>query len=447
MRKSKNSSIIILACVICFTGLIAFADNKISKKQTGLPVGPDPVKEWKFSKQLQCKENKNTYKYFSLDADVYRYAADDLSDLRIINALGDNFPYFIEHGSIEYNSREILYASKNISREIDQEKKTATFDFQLIPQKKNISGYKLILTVPYTDYSKQIIIYGRNADTDWEQIKKESIYQFETYKKNEIQFDTDIKYSFYRIVVINAAFDITITKLFLAGKTGIASQKLYQKKNIAYSIKQEESSTLIELKNPEHLKIFNIKLHAEGTFNRKYELFKTVSFESNKQSRKVNNTEERIINEGNLYNFNFKDAVVSNTAINLPDSTLSENFFFIQIHNNNDKPIDINEISIIYYIDRVVFKSYNNDDISLYFGNSKAQQPKYDIETYRNHVLKEKMDECLLGAIQRKEGISEKDKKELIPAKTQKIILTVTIILISVILIFFLIRKMSGLKP
>ncbi len=50
---------------------------------------------------------ENKYKTFLLDEFVYKYAKEDLSDLRIVNADGIHMPYYIEEGSSENKSLQL----------------------------------------------------------------------------------------------------------------------------------------------------------------------------------------------------------------------------------------------------------------------------------------------------------------------------------------------------
>ncbi len=439
MLKLQKSKIAIAAGLVCLLVSVDPASGKDDKKSAS-PA--DKIKtDWKFSKNIECSSDVNTYKFFLLDEDVYRYALSGLADLRIIDSNGDQTPYFIEHGSTEYASREIKYKSRKIGENINWNKKKASFDFQIIPGQGSFVGRTIILTVPQENYSRQVIVYGRYDNTDWQEIKTDSIYKFEKYFKNNIDFDTELSYNFYRIQIIDAVPGNSISGLMLAGSTLTRFEQLYQKKDLDYTVKNEESSTLLAIKNPGRLKIFHLLFKIDGTFNRDFELYSETEYELSDARQRSREKRKHPISDGKIYNFEFKETSISNRSIDLAHNHRNSEIIYMRIFNNNDKPLDIKGIQSSYYIDKVVFKSAKGMSYKIYFGNQKAEHPVYDIVTYKKHIYKEKMDNCKAGNINGK--IPEADQLPLISEKKLKIILNVIIVIISLLLIFFIVKKLK----
>lgn len=76
------------------------------------------------------------------------------------------------------------------------------------------------------------------------------------------------------------------------------------------------------------------------------------------------------------------------TTIPLGERYLSEEDFTLRISNYDDVPIKIKDITVSYFADEVVFAAGENKSVTLFFGDAAAVSPVYDIETYKNEILR-----------------------------------------------------------
>lgn len=404
-------------------------------------------KEFTHSKKISCDEMQNTYRMFYLDKDIYRHAREDLADLRVVDTAGETAPYYIDHGVVEYLKKDYTYTTKKISQRSNPKTGAANFDFQVIPrgETKRPAIHVMTLTVNSSSFSKQVVIYGRYEDTIWEELKRDTIYHFDSYKKSKIQAE-GWDYSFYRIMIEDNREGLAVTKLSLSGSTGIRRKELLTDKTpLKYEQKQDGSKTIISMYNPDRLKIYHLSLAIKGTFRRRFRLYMEEQ-QYYKNSTQRPRTVQRNIAEGELYSFDFKNVKVSDTTISLYNYAMREQKLFLSIENNSDKPLEIGDIEAQYYKDRVVFKSSPGREYTLYFGNPYASQPVYDVASYRSYIDKEAKDMCTCEDIVSTEGEGDEDKGPLVSEDRLKVAFNVVIVLIALLLAFFLVRQLKSKK-
>ena len=157
--------------------------------------------DWSCYKEIKI-DGPSKYKSFWLDREVYQKAAPDLKDLLVVNKKGQTVPYFIQSGYPETQAVANTFGSKLINR--FQKKNNTYFDFQVIPQDKNVDiiGNKLFFSLPTVNFLKNILLYGSYDGTAWEYLGEDQLYQVDSLAKNYFSLNESEKYSYYRVVVL-----------------------------------------------------------------------------------------------------------------------------------------------------------------------------------------------------------------------------------------------------
>lgn len=386
----------------------------------------DDLKQWSHSKEIEIK-GTNKYKAVFLDEDVYQYAKEDLSDIRITDDQGEFVPYYIQKGYSHKKQIELTYSSKNVFKEIKDN--NTIMDFQVEPLQENVDilGNKIILTTDKQSFLRHIKVYGGFDGVHWEFIQQDKIYKTDGIAKTEIRFDSTKKYSFYRIVIINNLEDINIEDLNVVYDDVEISEIDYERDVVLdYDIKTEGKETNITIYNNKRLKIKEIDLEIEGIFNRKYQVH-----------LQKDNSKTNYRKSGEFYRLQFQDLNVENTCINFGSDPAFSELIQLTIFNQDDRPLEIGKIKAKYYVDKVVFEDIGSPSYNLNFGNLKAAKPSYDVEEYKSYIEKENQDVCRL----KKNTAIPKDKKE--PAFDYTLLFNVIIALTSIGLILLILRKIK----
>lgn len=382
------------------------------------------LKDWQYRKKIEIRGTEK-YKNFFLTKEVYQHSNPDLSDLRLIDEEQKTVPYSIVSYS-EQNTGEKEYQTQLIGS--NQVKKTSYFDFQIIPPGKKGEKQKLKLELNLETYSKQVEVYGRMENTDWEFITKDTVYQIDGFEKNEIGFPQSNGYLFYQVRILDNRENMKIKQCTLYSGIGKKYLKLLDKIKIDFELSHENKISLLKIKNPYRLKLIRLHLTIKGNFKRHYSVYQKQPGQG--------------MIEDSLYHFQVQDVLIQNTDIDLNQQFFFSEEWMVKIQNNDDKPLQIQEITGDFMTDKIVFENPENKSLFLYYGSLKAEKPAYDIRNFMEYIEKESQDECLLG-----EGVRI-GKEE--PAQEKPIdyrfLFNILIIVLSVGLIFIVVLKLKKEK-
>ena len=60
------------------------------------------------------------------------------------------------------------------------------------------------------------------------------------------------------------------------------------------------------------------------------------------------------------------------------DGPLQSDTLFLETHNGDNPPIELEKFQLFYPATRILFKARPDDDLFLYYGNPRAAAPRYD---------------------------------------------------------------------
>lgn len=378
---------------------------------------------WKIEKEILI-ETDSEYKSLMLDKEVYRYAKEDLSDLRIIDEQNEFVPYYMDSYEEEIirTDRQLIYLSENLLTFQKEEDTYVDFKLQTDNQQKDFIVDQLDLQFDLNvNFAKEVRVYGSYDNEKWDLVQQDSIFNIadENRSKTSVYFDSEMKYNFYRIAILQNIEDIQLQSLVAVQRGKMtAEQKDFVVEEIPnYEIIEKPRQTTISIANPNKLKVNQIQIIAADRFNREYELY---------------------VKEDSLYTIGSINSELGGNIIRLQDTYSRNNLENIKliIDNKDDQPIKIDEVRMSYTVDKVVFKSEMNQDYRIVVGNESANAPYYDIRSYKQTIADKQKEPVVFGDTLKKESFGIDSNEH-----NTELILNIVVILTSIFLIFIILRK------
>jgi len=397
-----------------------------------MSIGVHAMEEetWLYSKPIMMEKTKG-YKEFYVDEELYKYSNDDLSDIRIINDKDEKVPYYIVEEEMVYNNVRFEYNLELLNA--FRKGNDRYFDYRVENKESNkdVIGNELVIELDISDYMKNVTIYGSYDNLTWEYIKSDLIFEVPNQVKDFIYLEDGLKYNYYRIVFINdVEKDVIESAKLVYNKDYAMDEKYSLSKSVSFDLNTKDQKTTVRIDNKDRLKIKGMSIIASDLYNRRFVL-------------SVKNKEEQYmqIEEGGIYQIQLENFEAMNNTINISNTTKSEELMLV-IDNKDDKVIDIKEIQIDYYVDKIVFEgSETGKSYYVLFGNKLAKKPSYDIKSYSAYIEQsEKKEEVTLGQLV---AINEKGsvKSEVI---NTKLVFNILIVVISLGLVAIIIRKLKS---
>ncbi|MBT2290187.1 DUF3999 family protein [Paenibacillus albidus] len=384
---------------------------------------------WRFSKPIEAGGDV-PYHALYLDEDVYREAAEDLSDLRIVDGQGKTVPFYMDNGETVISEYTTAYASKLVHTA--NQKTAAIFDYKITPARENtdIVGNKLVFELPEEAFLKHVQVFGSYDGNVWEPLLKADLYATDGLEQNSIELGAAYKFGYYRLRVENNIEQLAFDKLELRLNSQEVKKTDYKREQTPeYTITQKGNETHIIVDNGNRLNISKVLLDSTGNFSRKYKLLD----ESGQPVGTADGDE--------LYRLDFKDAKITATDI-IPLQLLRSRVFTVVIENNDDAPLRINKVHTEYFVDKLVFAADTQGPYKLLYGNPQASAPQYDIAHFKDYIESGTLNLALLGTqnTAREASVGTAAGSGWLQSKTGFNIIIVTV---SLLLIIVLIRKMN----
>jgi len=326
---------------------------------------------------------ENRYKAARLIPQIYNAANSDLSDLLLKNSKGENVPYFIRSGLREsYTSRE-TYVLELINSYLKDD--SFYFDYKTAAaQSADTIATSLEFSTNNINFAKAVDIYGSYDNINWDFIQKDTLYAVDDTSKLAIGFARPQKYTHYRLKLANNMEQIIFTAA-----------------NLIYSIETSEENYFIESLAPtfivEHTDNKRTDIMIEGLINLR---LCDMTIDTDSMFKRTVSTAWGLSVNKELYNLSLNGTSYADTTLPLNWQIPIDDTYTIMIADADDKPININGVTVRYYADEVVFEGAAGEVYTLEFGRDVAKRaPVYDIERYKNDILSGAIDRAAIGAI------------------------------------------------
>lgn len=363
------------------------------------------------------------------DDNMYAPLRSDLNDIRIfgITSKGDTI--------------EAPYLRKELTETIKNDK----VNFELINQSHNDKGYYFTFKLPTKKSINQIQLDFRQRNFDWRTTLEGSQNQSEwftildnyrilsiknaltNYRFTKLRFPAT-KYRYYRLFIpADKQPNLKQATISLRKTTeGKYSTHAIQKMDIVNDKKTKQ--TIIDLDLGQSLRVSHLNIDIKND----YDYYRPMTIKHLRDSFKTD--------KGWKYNYG---SLASGTLNSLEKNELKFTSRTLQkaqiiIHNQDNAPLEIGEISIKGYVTELTARFTEPATYHLAYGNAKARQPQYDISRFTNKIP-ESLTELELGSIQK---IDKKEALKTAALFENKLWLWGLILLIMSVLGWFTIQMM-----
>lgn len=372
-------------------------------------------------------DGSNKYVSVYLDEAVYRYTADDLSDIRIIDDKNNYIPYYI------YNEKTYIYHDKELytgsieERFIKGNKEYYDIAVEQEENRDRILSY-LEFEIVGSNFASSVTMQGSYDGNAWEVINnggEAQLYKVATGSQMRFYFDRPVKYSYFRMSMPRQIEEITISKVnAVFENTAYQLQSLSKDKKSQYEMVTDEEKKLstITIDNKDRLRVTRFVLNIAGIFNRGYTLYGID-----------NNGMKIAIDTGTIYSTDIS-AENSKIPIDVQNDQIFE-CFIIEIANLDDQPIEVNQIDEIYSIDKLVFEGSKGKQYTLIYGDKTLTMPQYDISHYIEDIEALAHNMGSLGNVELETILTDQPQKQ-----EHTLLLSILMGLTSIILIITIVR-------
>lgn len=384
----------IFAIFLFLTPSSIFADFSFSK--------------WQWQKDINLAKTiseKRNYVELVFDEEVFKNSKSDLSDIRIINSQGEEDPYILKTETPESyrESNEVKILDKGF---VENEMTTFVVDLE----KEGIlhNNLKILIDPKNINFRRSVKVEGSNDKNSWLIIAdKEQIYDytFEFKAQDAIVSYPEITFRFLKVTIFDKqekSLNILGAEVFQEVTT--VAKKIDYKANII-----TESEDVL---NKASILIFDL-----GKIGLPTNRLSLMSDDSNfsrevaLEGSKDNKNWSIIILRDVIFSFDTPKFKGNKLFLEYPDKNFR--YFRLTIFNKDNKPIKVNSVSAAGFLRKLVFQ-YNPDlKYQLYYGNTKAQRPEYDLEKYFKYFGEIKNQEVILSP----QKNNPKFEQEKIPEK------------------------------
>ncbi|MDO8482578.1 MAG: DUF3999 family protein [bacterium] len=364
--------------VACFSGVlffaaVAFADFKVS--------------DWQFKKAVRIPVvTEARYVQVAVDKEIYAKSTNQ-SDVRIIDATGTEVPYqFVvknSSGNEQYHSSRLLDLSTSAGQ--------SSFTLDLVG-KGNIHD-RITISTYSTNFRRQVLVYASDTNGGWRLLTdKGYIYNFTDKQANFSAGSGEVRYPqstarYLRVTIGSgegSAVSVSGAQVFRYDTRQAQEDGLSATLNVKDNPTEKSSELTADLGAP--VPTHSITLASNGAnFSRR-----VVVQASN------DDTSWRLIGQGYIFKVATPLFTGSELTINYPET--SARYIRAVVFNEDNRPLTFGASAAFRSIVRnIIWEAQPNVAYSLYYGNSRAYAPRYDLARIFQYIESENIPQATLG--------------------------------------------------
>ncbi len=394
--------------------------------------------KWRYMKNINVNGSpqKGDLVKVSLDQDVFNHAKEDLSDLRVIGNGGLEVPYklIVEKS---FFSQKNIYPVRILNNSFSPEGQYNIFvvDF-------GQSGYlnsSLNILTGSENFKRTVEVSGGDDMQKWNILISDGyIFDYTDKTANFNAGNTEVSYP-------ENTFRYLQVKIFSRGDaplavTGAQISRVVRSANKETTIRPQYTTEENQAKKTTDVIIdlakkgwptSSIFIESDsGNFNREVVIYES----SDKVSWRP---------LGNGYIFNLDTPKFTGANLNIGYSESSSRYLKMEIFNGDNAPIAIRGISFKTILRSIAFQYSAGERYALYYGNSKAVFPQYDLERFFSYLDTENYFSAAID--QEKQNPNFVEEVPPVPPLTERIpyLLEAVLVLVVLVMGFFIFRFMK----
>ncbi|MEO7975643.1 hypothetical protein [Flavobacterium sp.] len=318
---------------------------------------------------------ENGFHEIVLSPDIRSYSKQNLSDVRIFNAKGNEIPYFIKS-----NSEALLnsFEEYNIVSKMVFPKKSTSIVIETRSVKNN---NQISLFIANADVEKNYSISGSNDLKEWFGISNsQTLYDLNSSTESSIVKTISYPLSIYNYLRID--FDDRKTLPINVLKVGNFNTQF--QKNIVQEIKPKKSTTSeispeketqihVLFDRPQVINNITFEISKPTYYKRKAIIYKKTAIQN---KRKYQIVDEEIVS----FELN------SNTKNSFEVPEIFEKNFYIKIENHDNLPLLVSKIKYSQKPISIIADLNANEKYSIKTGNKNLTEPDYDLSDFKNNI-------------------------------------------------------------
>ena len=326
-----------------------------------------------------------------IDNEVFANSNKGLSDVRIIDDVSQEVPYKLVTTKNDSSRKD--YAPKLINNSVAVGKySTAILDLG----ERGLITNSFTIQTTSNNFQRNVTVYGSDNQTDWNVLKSNGyIYDYTDSKAQVKSQNTTVSFSdsifrFLKIEVADVDNKPVVIKSVLVSQF---AQKNVQEFSVSpsFEIAQDaanQTTNLVADLGQSGIPTNKILLTiGDENFNRSLAVF---------SSNDKNSANWKSVGYGYIFRYNTPKFVGENSSIVINETT--DRYFKIAIYNNDNLPLSFSGIATFATYRDLVFQAQAGKSYRLFYGNTKAKAPQYDLEKYFQYLDLTKLQNVSLGA-------------------------------------------------
>jgi len=318
---------------------------------------------------------ENGFHEIVLSPAIRSFSKQNLSDIRIFNAKGNEIPYFIKN-----NSEALLNTFEEysiISRTVFPKKSTSI----IVDVQSTKNNNELSLFIANADVEKNYSISGSNDQKEWFGISNsQTLYELNSSTEPSVVKTISYPLSTYKYLKID--FDDRKTLPINVLKVGNFNTQVL--KNTFQEIKPKKTSTSevssqkqtqihVIFDGPQVINQITFDISRPTYYKRKAIIFRKATIKNKRKSQII---DQEIVS--------FK--LNSNTKNSFEIPEIFEEEFYIKIENNDNLPLSVSTIKYHQKPISIIADLNSNEKYTLKTGNKKLTEPDYDLSDFKNNI-------------------------------------------------------------
>ncbi len=440
--------------VVVFCGLVAVCATACPAENKG-EAGQD-LAGWRYYLPLTIPKNASSVIKLYLPPALIAKAQPSLADLRIVNNRGDQVAYVIREQRGKTGEFAIKAPAAYINRTFIAGKSSRVIvDF---------GGSKprdfLEISTSGDNFRRKTTIEASADGKAW-QVIADNVWLFaipranSVFRVNRVHMPVN-NFRYYRITVFNGDDDRgrIVIKEVLASGSAPQPADVTTVPVVGTGIMENSKNRYTEIRldlGYENLRLCDVGLEfADQQFFRVCDIFgrnqeKRIIIQQveNALPRKIEVEEPWVkIARGRIYRFPNKNGTA--VGLTLPCRGTCR-FLAIRVYNNDDKRLTFISAKVRRYRQWILFPAKTNESAKLYFGNSKALAPRYDLSNYIDSLAAKGIHLAAVGEVRKNPGYKIEEKS--VPWSEQHKWLLTAVILVLILIMGGLILRQTGQIP